>query len=100
MLLCTKIRLPVSEADAAALEVMPGQCRGRYNWWVLRLRDGGGRGPGWAAGEATREGRKGQDPELRQGYGHPRPEVRPDTGTAALLRRVTGRAREPGGPRA
>src|SRR5260370_1336987 len=69
MLLCTKIRLPVSEADAAALEVMPGQCRGRYNWWVLRLRDGGERGRRGTAAGAAREARQGPDPERPPGYG-------------------------------
>ncbi len=99
MLLCTKIRLPVSEADAAALEVMPGQCRGRYNWWVLRLRDGGERWPGWTAAKATREARKDQDPELRQVYGNLVQEVRLDTALAAFLRRVTAGEEEPGFPR-
>src|SRR5258708_24657518 len=99
MLICTKIRLPVSEADAAALEVMPGQCRGRYNWWVLRLRDGGERWPGWTAAKATREARKDQDPELRQVYGNLVQEVRLDTALAAFLRRVTARAEGPGLPR-
>jgi len=40
MLLCTKIKLEVSESDAATLEFMQGKCRGLYNWWVMRLRDG------------------------------------------------------------
>src|SRR5260370_673159 len=52
MLLCTKMRLQVSEADAEALEFMQGKCRGLYNWWVMRLRDGE-RWPGWAEAKAT-----------------------------------------------
>src|ERR1700756_701934 len=40
MLLCKKIKLQVSEADAVALEFMQGKCRGLYNWWVMRLRNG------------------------------------------------------------
>src|SRR5690348_6356285 len=40
MLLCTKIRLEVSSQDAATLEFMQGKCRGLYNWWVMRMRDG------------------------------------------------------------
>jgi hypothetical protein len=32
MLLCTKIRLEVSAADADALEFMQAKCRGLYNW--------------------------------------------------------------------
>ncbi len=52
MLLCTKIRLQVGEADAAALEFMQGKCRGLYNWWVMRLRDGE-RWPGWEEAKAS-----------------------------------------------
>lgn len=40
MLISKKIRLEVSEEDAAALEFMQGKCRGLYNWWVMRLRNG------------------------------------------------------------
>jgi putative transposase len=40
MLLCKKVRLEVSEPDAAALEFMQGKCRGLYNWLVMRLRAG------------------------------------------------------------
>src|SRR5258708_36969190 len=64
MLLCTKIRLQVREADAGALEVMQGKCRGLYNWWGLRLR-AGERWPGWAEAKATQEASKEHDPDLR-----------------------------------
>src|SRR5258708_26584710 len=67
MLLCTKIRLQVREADADALEVMQGKCRGLYNWWVLRLR-AGERWPGWAEAKATQEASKEHDPDLRCVY--------------------------------
>lgn len=40
MLLTKKIKLEVRERDAATLEFMQGKCRGLYNWWVMRLRDG------------------------------------------------------------
>ena len=40
MLLCKKIKIEVSEQDAEALEFMQGKCRGLYNWWVMRLRNG------------------------------------------------------------
>jgi putative transposase len=40
MQLCKKIRLEVSEEDAATLEFMQGKCRGLYNWLVMRLRSG------------------------------------------------------------
>jgi hypothetical protein len=67
MLLCAKIRLQVSAADANALEFMQGKCRGLYNWWVMRLRDGGERWPGWVEAKATLEASKDHDPELRVG---------------------------------
>ncbi|GAC1344773.1 MAG: hypothetical protein NVSMB27_06150 [Ktedonobacteraceae bacterium] len=34
LLLCKKIKLIVSDEDAATLEFMQGKCRGLYNWWV------------------------------------------------------------------
>jgi putative transposase len=68
MLLCTKIRLQVSAADAEALEFMQGKCRGLYNWWVMRVRDGE-RWPGWREAKATLEASKEHDPELRFVYG-------------------------------
>jgi putative transposase len=40
VLLCKKVRLQVSDEDAAALEFMQGKCRGLYNWLVMRLRAG------------------------------------------------------------
>src|SRR5712691_9862922 len=40
MLLSKKIKLEVSEQDAATLEFMQEKCRGLYNWWVMRLRAG------------------------------------------------------------
>jgi putative transposase len=40
MRLCKKIRLEVSEQDAATLELMQGKCRGLSTWLVMRLRDG------------------------------------------------------------
>jgi putative transposase len=44
MLLAKKIKLEVTEEDAATLEFMQGKCRGLYNWWVMRLREGDGSG--------------------------------------------------------
>jgi putative transposase len=100
MLLCTKIRLRVSAADAAALEFMQGKCRGRYNWWVLRLRDGCERWPSWAEAKATLEASKDHDPELRQVYGKLLQEVyfRLDKAMAAFFRRVKA-GETPGFPR-
>jgi putative transposase len=99
MLLCTKIRLRVNAADAEALEFMQGKCRGLYNWWVMRLRDGA-RWPGWAAAKATLEASKAHDPELRFVYGKLLHEVyfRLDKAMAAFFRRVKA-DESPGFPR-
>src|SRR5262245_34271027 len=100
MLRCTKIRLQVSEADAAALEFMQGQCRGLYNWWVMRLREGGERWPGWAEAKATLEASKEHDAEWRQVYGKLLQEVyfRLDKALAAFFRRLKA-GETPGFPR-
>lgn len=99
MLLCTKIRLQVSETDAQALEFMQGKCRGLYNWWVMRLRDGEP-WPGWAAAKRTLQASKDHDPELRQVYGKLLHEVyfRLDKAMAAFFRRVKA-GETPGFPR-
>jgi putative transposase len=88
MLLCTKMRLQVSEADAEALEFMQGKCRGLYNWWVRRLRDGE-RWPGWVEAKATLEASTQHDPELRFVYGKLLHEVyfRLDKAMTAFFRR-------------
>src|SRR5215472_10404251 len=67
MLLCKKVRLEVSEADAAALEFMQGKCRGLCNWLVMRLRAG----ERWhfAAEKARLGACRAYDPELNQVYG-------------------------------
>ena len=68
MLLCKKIKLEVSEEDAAALEFMQAKCRGLYNWWIGRLRDGE-KWPGWKDAKASLQDSKQHDPELCQVYG-------------------------------
>jgi putative transposase len=101
MLLCRKIRLQVSEQDAAALEFMQGKCRGLYNWWILRLRVGE-KWPGWVEAKATLEASKEHDPELRFVYGKLLHEVyfRLDKAMAAFFRRVKADSGEkPGFPR-
>jgi putative transposase len=67
MLLCKKITLEVSEQDAATLEFMQSKCRGLYNWWVMKLRDG----EKWNFAEAKRSLQESRqhDPELDQVYG-------------------------------
>ena len=67
MLKAKKIRLEVSEQDAATLEFMQGKCRGLYNWLVIRLRAG----ERWHfAEEKARLGAcRAYDPELNEVYG-------------------------------
>jgi putative transposase len=99
MLLCTKIKLRVSEADVAALEFMQGKCRALYNWWVMRLRDGE-RWPGWVEAIATLEVSKAHDPDLRFVYGKLLHEVysRLNKAMSAFFRRVQA-GETPGFPR-
>ncbi len=98
MLLCTKIRLEVSEQDAETLEFMQGKCRALYNWWVMRLRTG----EKWHFAEAKRslqESRK-YDPELNAVYGKLLADVfyRLDASMKAFYRRVKA-GEPPGFPR-
>ena len=88
MLLCKKIKLEVSEEDAQALEFMQAKCRGLYNWWIMRLRDGE-KWPGWKEAKATLQESKQHDPELHQVYGKLLHEVyfRTDKAMTAFFRR-------------
>jgi putative transposase len=99
MLLCKKIRLQVSETDAQALEFMQGKCRGLYNWWVGRLKDGE-RWPGWTIAKASLQESKVHDPELQAVYGKLLHEVyfRLDKAMAAFFRRWKA-GEKPGFPR-
>src|SRR6185295_15267769 len=99
MLLCKKIKLQVSEADAGAMEFMQGKCRGLYNWWVMRLRDGE-RWPGWVEAKASLQAGKAHDPELGFVYGKLLHEVyfRLDKAMSAFFRRVQA-GETPGFPR-
>ncbi|HEY6541796.1 MAG TPA: transposase [Ktedonobacteraceae bacterium] len=67
MLLCKKIKIEINQQDAQALEFMQAKCRGLYNWWVMRLRNG----ERWRVDEAkkTLQESKQYDPELRFVYG-------------------------------
>src|SRR6266516_1000674 len=67
MLLCKKIKLEVSEEDAATLEFMQAKCRGLYNWWVMRLRNGE-KWPGVYEAKKTLQASKQHDPELEWVY--------------------------------
>jgi putative transposase len=98
MLLCKKIRLEVSEQDAAALEFMQGKCRGLYNWLVMRLRNG----ERWrfAQEKAALHECRTYDPELNDVYGKLLAEVyfRLDKAMQAFFRRVAN-GETPGFPR-
>jgi putative transposase len=98
MLLCKKVRLEVSEQDAAALEFMQGKCRGLYNWLVMRLRDG----ERWhfAEEKARLVECRAYDPELNDVYGKLLAEVyfRLDKAMKAFFRRVKN-GETPGFPR-
>src|SRR5437588_6208821 len=99
MLLCKKIKLEVSEEDAQALEFMQAKCRGLYNWWIMRLRDGE-KWPGWKEAKATLQESKQHDPELHQVYGKLLHEVyfRTDKAMTAFCRRCKA-GEKPGFPR-
>jgi putative transposase len=98
MLLCKKVRLQVSERDAATLEMMQGKCRGLYNWWVMKLRAG----ERWRCMEAkkTLAESRNYDPDLDQVYGKLLAEVyfRLDKAMQAFFDRVA-KGEKPGFPR-
>jgi putative transposase len=79
----------MSKQDAATLEFMQGKCRGLYNWWIGRLRDGE-KWPGWKDAKATLRESKRHDPELCHVYGKLLQEVyfRADKAMSAFFRRV------------
>jgi putative transposase len=95
MLVTKKIRLEVSERDAATLEFMQGV----YNWWVMRLRDGE-RWPGWEEAKKTLQASKEHDPELKYVYSKLLHEVyfRLDGAMQAFFQRVKS-VEKPGFPR-
>ncbi|MFB2974821.1 RNA-guided endonuclease InsQ/TnpB family protein [Microseira sp. BLCC-F43] len=98
MLLCKKIRLVISKADQKALEFMQAKCRGLYNWWIGKLRQG----EQWKLYEAKKslQESKQYDPQLHQVYGKLLAEVyfRIDSSMQAFYRRVKS-GETPGFPR-
>lgn len=98
MLLCTKIKLEITEQEKRTLEFMQAKCRGLYNWWVMKLRDG----ERWDVYQAkvSLQESKQHDPELEQVYGKLLQEVyfRLDKAMKAFYRRVTA-GETPGFPR-
>ncbi len=89
MQLSKKIKLEVSDQDAATLEFMQGKCRGLYNWWVMRLRKGERWLGVYAAKKTLKESRE-VDPELNGVYNKLLQAVyfRLDKAMAAFFRRV------------
>ena len=98
MQLAKKIRLGVSEADAATLEFMQGKCRGLYNWLVMKLRAG----ERWHFKEAKARlaDCRAHDPELNAVYGKLLAEVywRLDEAMQSFFKRVE-EGKKPGFPR-
>ncbi len=98
MLLCTKIKVEVSEQDAATLEFMQSKCRGLYNWWVMRLKEG----ERWNFNDCKKTLAESRihDPELNDVYGKLLAEVyyRLDHAMKAFFRRVKA-GETPGFPR-
>ncbi len=89
MLITKKIKLEVSPADAATLEFMQSKCRGLYNWWVMKLRNGEP-WPGVYAAKKTLKESRLHDPELNHVYNKLLQEVFFRLGAAmdAFFRRV------------
>jgi putative transposase len=98
MLLCKKIKIEVSQQDAEALEFMQAKCRGLYNWWVMKLRNG----ERWNVNQVKKTLRESKqyDPELRYVYGKLLAEVyyRLDGAMQGFFRRVKA-GETPGFPR-
>src|SRR5215472_2597328 len=89
MILAKKIKIEVKPQDAKALEFMQAKCRGLYNWWVGRLRDGE-HWPRWKVAKASLQESKKHDPELNDVYGKLLAEVyfRLHDAMSAFFRRV------------
>jgi putative transposase len=100
MLLCKKIKIKISDRDAATLEFMQSKCRGLYNWWVMKLR-GGESWPGWEKAKKTLRVSRQHDPEMNDVYGKLLQEVyfRLDKAMQAFFRRVAAGEQKAGFPR-
>src|SRR6266700_2668257 len=99
MLLSKKIKIMVNTRDAQALEFMQNKCRGLYNWWIMKLRNG----ERWDLNSAKKSLResKAYDPELHFVYGKLLSEVyfRLDKSMQAFFRRVKAGEPRAGFPR-
>jgi len=100
MLLCKKIKIEVNPQGAEALEFMQGKCRGLYNWWVMRLRNGE-RWPGLKKAKKTLKANRKYDPEINAVYNKLLADVyfRLDAAMQAFFKRVAEGAKKPGFPR-
>ncbi|SRR6266571_8494121 len=67
MLVSKKIKLELSDQDAATSEFMQAKCRGLYNWWVTKLRNGES-WPGTLVAKKTLKDSRKHDPELNAVY--------------------------------
>jgi len=67
MLITHKIKLEISSRDAATLEFMQAKCRGLYNWWVMKLKNGE-HWPGTLSAKKTLKESRKHDPELNHVY--------------------------------
>ncbi|GET41027.1 transposase, IS605 OrfB family protein [Microseira wollei NIES-4236] len=98
MLLSKKIRLKITCTDQLSLEFMQAKCRGLYNWWIGKLRNG----EQWQlyAAKKSLHSSKEHDKELNQVYGKLLAEVyfRIDKAMQAFYRRVKS-GETPGFPR-
>jgi IS605 OrfB family transposase len=98
MLLAKKIRIEVTGQGVEALEFQQAKCRGLYNWWVMKLKNG----ERWNVFEAkqTLQASKQYDPELNAVYGKLLHEVyfRLDHAMQGFFRRVQA-GDKPGFPR-
>ena len=99
MILAKKIKIEVKPQDIATLEFMQGKCRGLYNWWVMKLRNGE-RWHGWEEAKKTLQESRRHDPELNDVYGKLLQEVYRRLGHAmdAFFRRLKN-GEKPGFPR-
>jgi putative transposase len=67
MFVSKKIKLEISPCDAATLEFMQAKCRGLYNWWVMKLRNGES-WPGTLVAKKTLKDSRKYDRELDHVY--------------------------------
>lgn len=40
MFICKKIKIELNKQDKDSIEFMQKKCRGLYNWWIYKLKNG------------------------------------------------------------